>query len=86
MTLRIAEDSPGLENIPRRGTPILYSKGGINAANVNFEAKYNGFYFKDADGNAYADAAAIDAAGKTAAEIKEIWYRRSPAGTVYYIR
>ena len=86
MTLRIAEDSPGLENIPRRGTPILYSKGGINAANVNFEAKYNGFYFKDADGNAYADAAAIEAAGKTAAEIKEIWYRRSPAGTVYYIR
>ena len=86
MTLRIAEDSPGLENIPRRGTPLLYSKGGINAANVNFEAKYNGFYFKDADGNAYADAAAIEAAGKTTAEIKEIWYRRSPAGSVYYLR
>ncbi len=86
MTLRIAEDSPGLENIPRRGTPLLYSKGGINAANVNFEAKYNGFYFKDADGKSYADAAAIEAASKTADEIKEIWYRRSPAGTVYYLR
>ena len=86
MTLRIAEDSPGLENIPRRGTLLLYSKGGINAANVNFEAKYNGFYFKDADGKSYADAAAIEAAGKTTAQIKEIWYRRSPAGSVYYLR
>ena len=89
MTLRIAEDSPGLENIPRRGIPLLQSAGGINAANVmlvDAKEKYNGFFFKDADGNSYADAAAIEAAGKTAAEIKEIWYRRSPAGSVYYLR
>ena len=32
------------------------------------------------------DAAAIEAAGKTTAQIKEIWYRRSPAGSVYYLR
>ena len=67
----------------------MQSAAGINAANVmlvDAKEKYNGFFFKDADGNSYADAAAIEAAGKTAAEIKEIWYRRSPAGTVYYIR
>ena len=86
MTFRVAADSPGLANIPRRGIQLVQSAAGINAANVNFEAKYNGFYFKDTDGKSYADAAAIEAAGKTSAEIKEIWYRRSPAGTVYYIR
>ena len=35
---------------------------GVNAANVRFEdvrPNYCGFFFKDADGNAYADAAAI---------------------------
>ena len=78
MTLRVSKDSPGLASIPGRGIPLLQSAGGINAANVRFEdvkAKYNGFFFKDADGNKYADAAAIAEAGKTAAQITQIWYR-----------
>ena len=81
MTLRVAKDSPGLKSIGSRGIQLLYSKGGINAANVRFEdvkASKNGFFFKDADGNEYADAAAIEAAGKTSADITQIWYR-SPA-------
>ena len=78
MTLRVSKDSPGLATIPSRGIQLLQSPGGINAANVRFEnvnAKYNGFFFKDTDGNSYADAAAIEAAGKTAAQITQIWYR-----------
>ena len=64
--------------MPKAGVQLLYSKGGINAANVRFEdvkASKNGFFFKDADGNEYADAAAIEAAGKTSADITQIWYR-----------
>ena len=78
MTLRVAKDSPGLASMPKAGVQLLYSKGGINAANVRFEdvkANYNGFFFKDADGNEYADAAAIETAGKTASQITQIWYR-----------
>nr|MCR5839552.1 hypothetical protein [Kiritimatiellia bacterium] len=78
MTLRVSKDSPGLKSIGSRGIQLLYSKGGINAANVRFEdvkEGVNGFFFKDADGNKYADAAAIEAAGKTAAQITQIWYR-----------
>ena len=89
MTLKIAADSPGLMSIPVRGIQLLNSPGGIIAANVRFvdaKEKYNGFYFKDADGNKYANAAEIEAAGKTAADIKQIWYKRPNAGSVYYIR
>ena len=78
LIVRVSKDSPGLASIPGRGIPLLQSAGGINAANVRFEdvkAKYNGFFFKDADGNKYADAAAIAEAGKTAAQITQIWYR-----------
>ena len=89
MTLKIAADSPGLMSIPVRGIQLLNSPGGIIAANVRFvdaKAKYNGFYFKDADGNSYADAAAIEAADKSAAQITQIWYKRPNAGSVYYLR
>ena len=81
MTLRIAKGSPGLGSIPRRGIQLVQSAAGINASNLLFEdvkTGLNGFFFKDADGNEYADAAAIEAAGKTAAQITQIWYR-SPA-------
>lgn len=81
MTFRVAADSPGLANISRRGIQLVQSAAGINAANVRFEdvkKRVNGFFFKDADGNKYADAAAIEAAGKTADQITQIWYR-SPA-------
>jgi hypothetical protein len=83
LTLRVAADSPGLKNIPRRGIQLVQSAAGINAANVKFEdVKPNkcGFFFKDADGNEYTDAAAIEAAGKTPDEIKEIWYRNLRGG------
>ena len=89
MTLRVAKDSPGLASMPKAGVQLLYSKGGINAANVRFvdaKEKYNGFFFKDADGNSYADAAAIEAASKTASQITQIWYKRPNAGSVYYLR
>ena len=78
MTFRVSKDSPGLKSIGSRGIQLLYSKGGINSANVRFEdvkEGVNGFFFKDADGNEYADAAAISAAGKAAAQITQIWYR-----------
>jgi len=75
MTFRVSKDSPGLKSIGSRGIQLLYSKGGINAANVRFEGPKKGvFFFKDADGNEYADAAAIEDAGKTAAQITQIWY------------
>ena len=83
MTFRVAADSPGLKNIPRRGIQLVQSAAGINAANVKFEdVKPNkcGFFFKDADGNEYTDAAAIEAAGKIPDEIKEIWYRNFRGG------
>ena len=90
MTLRVSAGSPGLNGgIGSSGVQLLYSKGGINAANVRFEdvkPSYNGFFFKDADGNEYADAAAIEAAGKTASQITQIWYRSQPNGTVMFIR
>ena len=76
-------DFPVLKNIPRRGIRLVQSAAGINAANVKFEdVKPNkcGFFFKDADGNEYTDAAAIEAAGKTPDEIKEIWYRNFRGG------
>ena len=78
MTLRVPKDSPGLGSIGSRGIQLLQSPAGINAANVRFEdvkPNRSGFFFKDADGNEYADAAAIEAAGKTAAQITQIWYR-----------
>ena len=81
MTLRVSKDSPGLGSIGSRGIQLLQSPAGINAANVRFEDVKSGvcgFFFKDADGNEYADAAAIEAAGKTSADITQIWYR-SPA-------
>ena len=81
MTLRVSKDSPGLGSIGSRGIQLLQSPAGINAANVRFEdvkPNRSGFFFKDADGNEYADAAAIEAAEKTAAQITQIWYR-SPA-------
>ena len=80
MTLRVSKDSPGLGSIGSRGIQLLQSPAGINAANVRFEdvkPNRNGFFFKDADGNEYADAAAIEAAGKTADQITQIWYRGS---------
>ena len=43
----------------------MQSAAGINASNLLFEdvkTGLNGFFFKDADGNKYADAAAIEAA------------------------
>ena len=81
LIVRVSKDSPGLASIPGRGIPLLQSAGGINAAHVRFEdvkEGVNGFFFKDADGNSYADAAAIKTAGKTADLITQIWYR-SPA-------
>ena len=89
MTFRVSKDSPGLKSIGSRGIQLLYSKGGINAANVRFEdvkEGVNGFFFKDADGNKYADAAEIDAAGKSTSDIKEIWYKAPPTGTFIYMR
>ncbi len=89
MTLRVSKDSPGLASIPGRGIQLLQSPGGINAANIRFEdvkPKYNGFYFKDADGNEYADAAAIAAAGRTASQITQIWYRPQPFGTMLLVK
>ena len=80
MTLRVSKDSPGLGSIGSRGIQLLQAPGGINAANVRFEdvkSSVNGFFFKDADGNEYADAAAIEAADKTSAQITQIWYRGS---------
>ena len=78
MTLRVSKDSPGLGSIGSRGIQLLQAPGGINVSNIRFEdvkSNRNGFFFKDADGNEYADAAAIEAAEKTAADITQIWYR-----------
>jgi len=78
MTFRVAKDSPGLSSLPKAGIQLVQSAAGINAANVLFEdvkTDLNGFFFKDADGNEYANAAAIEAAGKAAAQITQIWYR-----------
>jgi len=90
MTLRVPKDSPGLGSVSGKyGIQLLESPGGVNAANVRFEdvrPNYCGFFFKDADGNAYADAAAIEAAGKTAAQITQIWYRPPPAATVLIVK
>jgi hypothetical protein len=90
MTLRVSKDSPGLGSVSRnRGIQLLYSKGGVNAENVRFEdvrPNYNGFFFKDADGNEYADAAAIETAGKTAAQITQIWYRTPTKPFIIYVR
>ena len=81
MTLRVSKDSPGLGSIGSRGIQLLQAPGGINVSNIRFEdvkSNRNGFFFKDADGNEYADAAAVAEAGKTADQITQIWYR-SPA-------
>ena len=80
LTLRVSKSSPGLSSIPRHGIQLVQSAGGMNVEKLIFEdvkPSVNGFFFKDADGNEYADAAAISAAGKTAADIKQIWYRGS---------
>ena len=90
MTLRVPAESPGLGSVSSKyGIQLVQSPGGINAANVRFEdvrPNYCGFFFKDTAGNEYADAAAIEAAGKTAAQITQIWYRPPPGGTVMIIR
>ena len=90
MTLRVPAESPGLASVSRKnGIQLLQSPGGVNAANVRFEdvrPNYCGFFFKDADGNEYADAAAIEAAGKTAAQITQIWYRPPPQSTVFIVK
>ena len=90
MTLRVPAESPGLASVSRKnGIQLVQSPGGVNAANVRFEdvrPNYCGFFFKDADGNAYADAAAIEAAGKTAAQITQIWYRPPPQATVMIVK
>ena len=90
VTLRVPKESPGLGSVSGKyGIQLLQSPGGINAANVRFEdvrPNYCGFFFKDADGNAYADAAAIEAAGKTAAQITQIWYRPPPQATVLIVK
>jgi hypothetical protein len=90
MTFRVPKESPGLGSVSGKyGIQLLQSPGGVNAANVRFEdvrPNYCGFFFKDADGNAYADAAAISAAGKTAAQITQIWYRPPPAATVLIVK
>ena len=80
LTLRVSKSSPGLSGIPRHGIQLVQSAGGMNVEKLIFEdvkPSVNGFFFKDADGNEYADAAAIEAAGKTAAQITQIWYRGS---------
>ena len=80
LTLRVSKSSPGLSGIPRHGIQLVQSAGGMNVEKLIFEdvkPSVNGFFFKDADGNEYADAAAIEAAGKTAANITQIWYRGS---------
>ena len=90
MTFSVSTESPGLGSVSGKyGIQLLQSPGGVNAANVRFEdvrPNYCGFFFKDADGNAYADAAAIEAAGKTAAQITQIWYRPPPAATVLIVK
>ena len=89
MTLRVSQDSPGLSSIGSRGIQLLQSPGGVNVENirlVDVKAKYNGFFFKDADGNEYADAAAIETAGKTASQITQIWYRHPTSGLMLYVR
>nr|MCR5838786.1 hypothetical protein [Kiritimatiellia bacterium] len=87
MTLRVSKDSPGLGSIGSRGIQLLQAPGGINAANVRFEGpKKSVFFFKDADGNEYADAAAIEAAGKTAAQITQIWYCPPVSPLKIYLR
>lgn len=70
-------------------TLFLQSPGGVNAENLRFEdvrPNYNGFFFTDADGGEYASAAAISAAGKTAADITQVWYRPPPHATVLIVR
>ena len=90
MTFSVSTESPGLGSVSGKyGIQLLQSPGGVNAANVRFEdvrPNYCGFFFKDADGNAYADAAAIEAAGKTAAQITQIWYRPPPQATVLIVK
>lgn len=89
MTLRVSKDSPGLGSIGSRGIQLLQSPAGINAANVRFEdvkSSVNGFFFKDADGSEYADAAAIEAAEKTAADITQIWYRSPSRPMIIVVR
>ena len=89
MTLKIDADSPGLSSIGSRGIQLLQSPGGVNVENiclVDVKTKYNGFFFKDEDGNSYADAAAIAAAGKTAAQITQIWYRSPAKPFIIYLQ
>lgn len=90
MTIRVSKDSPGLGSVSRsRGIQLVQSPGGVNAANIRFvdvKPRLNGFFFKDEDGNEYADAAAIEQAGKTAAQIKQIWYRPAPTGFMLFVR
>ena len=67
----------------------LQIRRGGDAANIRFvdvKPRLNGFFFKDEDGNEYADAAAIEQAGKTAAQIKQIWYRPASTGFMLFVR
>ncbi|MBQ3810924.1 MAG: hypothetical protein II839_08930 [Kiritimatiellae bacterium] len=89
ITLRISRDSPGLGSIPRRGIQLVQAAKGVNVANLRFvdvRPAFNGFYFKDADGNKYGGAGEIAAAGKTAADITQIWYRPPSGGTVLVVK
>ena len=89
ITLRVSQDSPGLSSIGSRGIQLVQSIGGVNVENiclVDVKTKYNGFFFKDEAGNTYADAAAIAAAGKTADQITQIWYRSPATPLKIYLR
>ena len=89
VTLKILRDSPGLRSISHRGIQLVQSAAGINASNLIFQdvkTGLNGFFFKDADGNEYADAAAISAAGKNADQITLIWYRPPVSPFVIHVR
>ena len=89
LTLRVSKSSPGLSGIPRHGIQLVQSAGGMNVEKLIFEdvkPSVNGFFFKDADGNEYADAAEIEAAGKTAAQITQIWYRGSSRPLLIIVR
>ena len=89
VTLKILRDSPGLRSISHRGIQLVQSAAGINASNLIFQdvkTGLNGFFFKDEEGNAYANAAAIQTAGKSAADITQIWYRPPVSPFVLTIR
>ena len=89
VTLKISRDSPGLRSIFRHGIQLVQSEAGINASNLIFQdvkPGLNGFFFKSADGTEYADAAAIEAAGESVSDIKQIWYRPPASPLTIHLR